>query len=780
MSIDWSSVSAGMYYISAVFLPYLEMIFYIYKFVSLITLFLIKMEMMDAQLARNYMYVVCVVLGFDGEQLKVLLQQCSGEDVGERSPGMKLPGSMLYQGEGLDDVARRVLFCLTGRKKPLIMQLKTFAPLDMDAGSDDLDISITLTMIPMKQFTSILLASCLCCSMANAKEYHVAVTGSDAGAGTSAEPFKTINRAAQAALPGDTVTVHAGTYREWVNPLNGGESEHKRILYRAADGEKVEIKGSELVTGWQKDKKAKGVWKVVLPNSFFGNYNPFNDRLYGDWFWSDRIHHTADVFLNDVSLYEAASLEKVYTPDTIRTKRDPQGCTRVWFAEVDADNTTVYANFGQVNPNKETVEVSVRPTCFYPTRTGLNYITIRGFHISQAATQWAAPTAEQVGMVSTHWCKGWIIEDNVIRNSRANGITLGKERGSGHNLDCTDHRLDGTLHYVEVIFNALRRGWSKENVGSHIVRNNVISDCEQTGICGSMGGAFSEIYGNDIYNILVKQQFGGAEMAGIKLHGAIDTYIHHNRIHHNGYYGIWLDWMAQGAHISSNLIYDNSATDLFFEVSHGPYVVDNNICLSAYSIRENTDGGAYINNVFAGLIDRLDDSRYTPYHLLHSTEVKGICTITEGDHRFYNNIFVGGNNASAPYGMVVFDASRRPIYAQDNLFLNGAMPMSNKQQEHVEKDVNPNIRIEETPAGEAYLVSDVALEQLSAFKGLPVDAARLGITQLTGFPYEHANGTPMNVDMDYFGQKRGSTPTVGPVETLPSGKRIKVWPSLHQ
>ena len=194
-----------------------------------------------------------------------------------------------------------------------------------------------------------------------------------------------------------------------------------------------------------------------------------------------------DVYLNDVSLYEEFSLDKVFAPDTLRTIRDPQGCTNVWFAEVDADNTTIYANFGDIDPNKETVEVSVRPTCFYPTREGLNYITIRGFHISQAATQWAAPTAEQVGMIAPHWCKGWIIEDNVIKNSRANGITLGKERASGHNLECNDKRLDGTLHYVEVIFNTLRRGWSKDNVGSHIVRNNVISDCEQTGICGSMG-----------------------------------------------------------------------------------------------------------------------------------------------------------------------------------------------------------------------------------------------------------------------------------------------------
>lgn len=617
----------------------------------------------------------------------------------------------------------------------------------------------------------------LCGNILSAREYHVSPVGSDAGSGDFSSPFRTINWAAQRALPGDTVTVHNGTYREWVNPLNGGEREGKRILYRVAEGEKAEIKGSELVTGWRKEKRGKGVWKVVLPNTFFGNYNPFNDRLYGDWFWSDKVHHTGDVYLNDVSLYEAFSLDKVFVPDTIRTIRDPQGCTNVWFAEVDATHTTIYANFGNADPNKETVEISVRPTCFYPTREGLDYITIRGFHISQAATQWAAPTAEQVGMVATHWCKGWIIEDNVIKNSRANGITLGKERSSGHNLDCNDKRLDGTLHYVEVIFNTLRLGWSKEQVGSHIVRNNVISDCEQTGICGSMGAAFSEIHGNHIYNILVKQQFGGAEMAGIKLHGAIDTYIHHNRIHKIGNYGIWLDWMAQGARVSSNLLYDNWAQDLFFEVSHGPYIVDNNISLSPRTIQENTDGGAYLHNLFSGDINRLDDQRYTPYHLNHSTEVKGIRTITEGDHRFYNNIFIGGSNDKLKYGMVVFDVSQRPMYAENNLFLNGALPMTNKTKDWVEKDVNPKLKIEETANGEVYLVSDINLQELAAFQGKGIDASRLGITQLTGFPFEHFDGTPFRLERDFFGKERTVSPVVGPVESLPASKRIRVWPN---
>ena len=55
-----------------------------------------------------------------------------------------------------------------------------------------------------------------------------------------AHPLRTVNAAAQKALPGDTVTVHEGTYREWVNPLYGGIDDARRILYRAAEGERVE------------------------------------------------------------------------------------------------------------------------------------------------------------------------------------------------------------------------------------------------------------------------------------------------------------------------------------------------------------------------------------------------------------------------------------------------------------------------------------------------------------------------------------------------------------
>jgi hypothetical protein len=137
-------------------------------------------------------------------------------------------------------------------------------------------------------------------------------------------------------------------------------------------------------------------------------------------------------------------------------------------------------------------------------------------------------------MVSTNWNKGWIIENNVISESKCSGITLGKERSTGQNVWSADKGNvynDGNIHYIEVVFKVLRYGWNKEHIGSHIVRNNTIFDCGQTGICGSMGAAFSMIENNHIYNINAKRQFTGAEIGGIKFHAAVDAVIKHNRIH---------------------------------------------------------------------------------------------------------------------------------------------------------------------------------------------------------------------------------------------------------
>ena len=66
-------------------------------------------------LANNHISVDCVVIGFDGEQLKVLLVKRIGEEDGEVYHDMKLPGSLIYMDEDLDEAAQRVLCELTER-----------------------------------------------------------------------------------------------------------------------------------------------------------------------------------------------------------------------------------------------------------------------------------------------------------------------------------------------------------------------------------------------------------------------------------------------------------------------------------------------------------------------------------------------------------------------------------------------------------------------------------------------------------------------------------------
>lgn len=613
----------------------------------------------------------------------------------------------------------------------------------------------------------------------HATEYHVSAKGSDANDGSVINPFKTISAAIHYAYPGDVITVHEGTYREWVNPLRGGESDEKRIVFRAAPGEKVEIKGSEIITGWKKLKD--GVWKVTVQNELFKDYNPYQDSIYGDWFnRQGRIHHTGEVFLNGKSLFEKETKELVFTPKPWSKTNDKEGSVYTWYCESGQKTTTIWANFQQFDPNKELVEISTRRTCIYPEKPGIDYITISGFHISQAATQWGAPTAEQIGMIATHWNKGWIIENNVISNSKCSGITLGKERSTGHNVWSADKSIDGSIHYIETTFRTLRHGWNKDNVGSHIIRNNEIFDCEQTGICGSMGVAFSTIENNHIHDIWTKRQFDGAEIGGIKFHAAIDATIKKNRIHNCGR-GLWLDWMTQGTRVSSNLFYDNDREDFFSEVNHGPYLVDNNVLLSPHSFRLQSQGGAFVHNLIGGGIFMWGESnRFTPYHFPHTTAVAGLSTIYTGDDRYYNNIFIGSGKKEDKKdrykpGLEDYDNAKLPVFINDNVYYNGVKPY-NKEIDKIESVAyNPGLKLVEE-GDHVYL--HLELDQ-SFFKhnGVIITSEFLGKAKIPDAAFDQPDGAPLIINKDYFGNLRSNeNNSAGPFNNLEDGEVVlKVW-----
>ncbi|WP_416148951.1 right-handed parallel beta-helix repeat-containing protein [Salipaludibacillus sp. HK11] len=503
-------------------------------------------------------------------------------------------------------------------------------------------------------------------------EYHVSTQGNDQAKGTSEQPFRTISRAAALAMAGDTVTVHAGVYREWINPANGGTEDH-RIVYRSAGDGEVIITGAERISDW----KAEGdsVWLTEIPNSIFSVRNPFEVELSGDWLFDGAFSvHLGDVYLDYKSLYECDSVDKVHKPEVWPDAKYPKDSLLKWYTEVGSTTTKIWANFGEKDPRKENVEINVRPYCFWPEKPGIDYITVSGFTLRQASPQWAPPTDYQEGLIGPHWSKGWIIENNIISESKSVGISLGTEIGTGHTKHIGKHIKGGTQREQEVILQALRSGWHKDSVGSHIVRANVIHDCEQAGIVGHMGAAFSSISQNRIYNIHHKRLRHGAEVAAIKLHASLDTQINENIIY-SSYRGVWLDWQAQGTRISRNVFFDNISEDFFVEVCHGPYIADHNLFLSPMNFRNMAQGGAFVHNLFAGkFVVRSEITRTTPYHFPHETAMAGYSNITGGDDRYYNNIFLGDNDANKkPVPITFFE--HLPLKPRDEVGDDGKAAM---------------------------------------------------------------------------------------------------------
>jgi hypothetical protein len=609
-------------------------------------------------------------------------------------------------------------------------------------------------------------------SLAGAAEFHVSPTGNDTNSGAPTAMLRTISAAANLAQPGDTVTVHAGTYRERVNPPRGGTSDTNRITYQTAPGEPVVITGSEVVKNWE--RVTNDTWKATLPNKFFGASNPFDEQIYGSWYRSHgQPNHTGSVYLNGERLRES------FSPDAVLKS---VGGQPVWFAKADGNGGPVLMNFewvrpaggqpmssmaasaengdqaiciqfrsrwpfgylkdgsilhfngvdfgagtdsldiqaatlakggtvelhlgslagenlgscwvtntgdwerfavfnlklsrklsgkqdlcfvlkapprdpngstiiwaqfpGGLNPNSAPVEIAARSAVFYPDKTGVNYITVCGFTLENAACNWAPPSAEQPGLIGPHWAKGWIIENNIIRNSRCSGISLGRPTfGHAHHYQKLQSKVypetNGGQTEQQLVDYFENATWTKDEAGFHIIRNNHIYNCGQAGIVGCSGGAFSLIEGNDIHDICLGESFEGDEMAGIKLHFPVDTVIRNNHIY-RCLRGVWLDWGAQGTLFERNLLHDNNnAQDIDIEVCHGPVLLANNLFLSQKAFGESSQGIALAHNLISGgvIACRPDGlSRDSYFYQPHDTVSAGKVGNPSGDWQIYNNL----------------------------------------------------------------------------------------------------------------------------------------------
>lgn len=86
----------------------------------------------------------------------------------------------------------------------------------------------------------------------------------DTNDGSRERPFRTIGRGVTALQPGDTLWVRAGDYREYVRVDKSGLGPEGMLAVRAMPGEQVTVRGSELLTGWQRadSERDRPIWEI--------------------------------------------------------------------------------------------------------------------------------------------------------------------------------------------------------------------------------------------------------------------------------------------------------------------------------------------------------------------------------------------------------------------------------------------------------------------------------------------------------------------------------------
>jgi hypothetical protein len=484
----------------------------------------------------------------------------------------------------------------------------------------------------------------LASSFSFATTYHVSQQhpkASDQNNGSFKKPFKTINRAAALALPGDTVLVHSGIYREWVAPVNSGKP-GKYIVYKAAIWEEVVLKGSEIWNNsWQNVKKH--LFKSKLPLEKLKDYNPFYipaRRMEG------RLS-LGQIFVDGHRYQQVDSLREVEQfPGT-------------WM--LGYDSLEIILHYDPKNQNKtfaqSEVEFTVRERVFSPHQRGLGYIAVEGFQIEHAANQFPSgfyhlKGSPQVGALSTRAGHHWIIRNNRIRFAK----TLAIDCGYGGHLDLEDPENPWPPY---------------DSIGYHLIENNLISDCGAGGIAGAHQR--ETIIRNNTIERTNYMNFTAPETGGIKVHFFYDGLIEGNILQDNNCNGIWVDNVWYGTRITRNLILHARGHGIFVEMGYGPCLVDNNV-IAYTKIGEgiylhDASGVTMANNLLYanqhfGIFARIVTER-KPINYLGEREVVATKELT-----IVNNVFVdnyrGHMNLPLEDGYKVRD--NRSDY---NLFING-------------------------------------------------------------------------------------------------------------
>lgn len=399
----------------------------------------------------------------------------------------------------------------------------------------------------------------------------------DAGEGDASRPFRTISAAAAKAMPGDTVYVHPGVYREHVAPARGGMPDNP-IVYQAAPGHRVFVRGSEeWRPAWTPVDGSEGVFTAPLDEALFSEAvrNPYLTSICISPRSEDLAARPVSAFAEATKTWLAGK-EAGRLPRTLgqlfvdgrpqieaETVAEVMRTPGTWIVNEEGTGLVVHFAPAHLPVAEHLVELGIRDRIFAPHRRGLSNIVVRGFVFEHCSNQGPFP---QLGAVSLRSGKNWLIEDNIIRHAKTVGIDAGSETWSVLGLQATEE--DDRRIMIS---------------GDNIVRNNEITDNGLSGLaawnCPGLLVERNRVERNNALGFRPKVDHHDRweEHAGIKLHGATGARVADNLVCDNDAHGIWIDNGFTNTRITGNLILCNAGGGIVMELGTGPALIDRNV-----------------------------------------------------------------------------------------------------------------------------------------------------------------------------------------------------------
>ncbi len=502
-------------------------------------------------------------------------------------------------------------------------------------------------------------------------DYYVdAINGNDYASGISVAPWKTISKVNSMNFePGDNIYFKRGqTWNEQLTISSSGNGTNWITFGSYGSGEKPEINGADLITGWEVydeniyvadvssevrqlfingERQTLARW----PNSGWQNISANSEiktRLYSesliqpDDYWKNAIAviRTANWRIETKTITANNQNENAIVWDGdvyliqkdwgfyIENKLEEIDMQGEWYYDISTKRIFLYLNEDPANYN---IEGSVRD---YGIKTlyEMHHININNFSIIYS----------KVDGIHTYNSDYINIEDNIISFTKRNGIRANIYPDSEH----------GHIH----------------------ANNNLISYTQGEGIVFSRQN-YGEIINNNLFYIGVNE-VSPKKVYGVMI-GGMNHIVSHNKIDDVSYDGIYLSGGSTNVSISNNLISRcllslSDGGGIYTASWHNNLVIENNI---VHDIVGNAGGtpSSTPATVIGIYLDELAEGITVRKNIIYNCNSVGMML-----HRTHNNTIINNVIYNTPISVYMSEKSQDEMY--DNNFYNNIFLSSNEEQ----------------------------------------------------------------------------------------------------